>query len=365
MTHSLMRSFTGFGLLTVALLGCRGPLSAQVASPLQAGHYVPGVINIRDLVLPPSGFFVIWYNWYVSTDTYVDRNGSELNSLNLSQLDPTLPDVDVDLELKGFATVPALAWASTFEVLGARYIAAISPNFVVADYTLVAEAGGPGFEPVENRTLQGDVSGFSDLLVAPVGLSWGLGRFGDESSTSSEESASEGLPTAQPFNLTFTYAFAAPTGRYETGADDNIGLGFWTHQFQAFGYFFPFEHQATGIMAGLTYELNGQIKDVDVTPGRRLSLDWGVSQYLAPWFELGVQGAHNWQVTDDSGSDVFWDPTLHDKKNSLLFSAGFWPWEQRFYVSAKYGFEYGARQRFKSNNLMLNLIWVTNWLNGS
>ena len=111
-----------------------------------------------------------------------------LNSLNLSQLDPALPDVDVDVELKGFATVPALAWASTFELLGgARYIAAISPNFAVADYTLVAEAGGPGF----------------------------------------------------------------------------------------------------------------------------------------------------------------------------------WPWEQRFYVSAKYGFDYGIQQRFKSNNLMLNFIWITNWLNGT
>ena len=69
------------------------------------------------------------------------------------------------------------------------------------------------------------------------------------------------------------YSFYAPTGRYETGADDNIGLGFWTHQFQGFGYYFPIEHQATAIMAGLTYEVNGQIEDVDVTPGSRFSLD--------------------------------------------------------------------------------------------
>ena len=28
------------------------------------------------------------------------------------------------------------------------------------------------------------------------------------------------------------YGFYAPTGRYEAGADDNIGLGMWSHEIQ-------------------------------------------------------------------------------------------------------------------------------------
>jgi hypothetical protein len=117
-------------------------------------------------------------------------------------------------------------------------------------------------------------------------------------------------------------------------------------------------------MLGLTYELNSEIEDVAVNPGNRLSLEYGVSHYPTGWLELGVQGAHNWQVTDDSGSDVIWDPSYHDQKSTLLFSAGFWPWAGRLYVAAKYGFEYGVRQRFKNDNLMVNLIWVTNALDG-
>ena len=74
--------------------------------------------------------------------------------------------------------------------------------------------------------------------------------------------------------------------------------------------------------------------------------------------------AASWQVTDDSGTDVIWDPSYHDRKSTLLFSAGFWPWAGRLYVAAKYGFEYGVRQRFKNNHLMVNLIWVTNALDG-
>ncbi len=166
------------------------------------------------------------------------------------------------------------------------------------------------------------------------------------------------------FNLTTTYSFAAPTGRYTTGADDNIGLGFWTHMFQGFGYYYPFEHQATAFMAGLNYELNGSIKDADVKSGNRLSLEYGLSQYLTEWFEFSVHGAHNWQITDDSGSDVFWDPTAHDRKSSLMLGAGFWPWAGRLQLTARWGFDYDARQRFDNSNVMLNVIFVTGLLDG-
>jgi hypothetical protein len=360
-----MRTFTGVGALVIALLMFgTGPVGAQVVSPIQPGHYVPGIINIRDVVTPPPGLYVIWYNWALGSDTYVDRNGNEVKTLNLSQIDPSLPDVDIDLDLKGFATVPAIAWASTFQILGgARYIAAIAPNFFVADAKVVVQPSGPGYED-QARALEETTSGFSDLLVAPAGLSWALGRF-DNVTATDEELAAAGFPPRRRFNLTTVYSFVAPTGRYETGADDNLGLGFWTHQFQGFGYFYPFEHQATALMAGLTYELNSGIKDVDVTPGNRLSLEYGLSQYFTPWLEVGIGGAHNWQITDDSGSDVNWDPTVHDRKSTLLFSAGVWPWTQRLYVGVKYGFDYGIRQRFKNNNLMVNFIFIPNVLNGS
>ena len=324
----MLRILAGGTALTFSLLvpGAR-PAGAQVASPLQTGHYVPGVMNLRDYAAAAPGLYAVWYNWFVSSGTYVDRNGDELTSLDLN----------------GFATVPSLFWASTFTFLGgARYLAAVAPNWMTSSFTFVAEPGGPGSGPSDGEVVEGSVSGLSDLFVAPVGLSWALGQF----------------------DATFFYGFTAPTGRYTTGADDNIGLGFWTHQFQGFGYFYPDPSQATALMLGLTYELNSEIEDVAVNPGNRLSLEYGVSHYPTGWLELGVQGAHNWQVTDDSGSDVIWDPSYHDQKSTLLFSAGFWPWAGRLYVAAKYGFEYGVRQRFKNDNLMLNLIWVTNALDG-
>jgi hypothetical protein len=259
--------------------------------------------------------------------------------------------------------VPVVAWASKRTILGgARYIAAIAPNFFYTDYKFLAAPAGSGFDPATTQIAEGSFGGFSDLLVAPVGLSWALGHFEDVTVTD-EELAEVGMPPRRRFNLTAMYSFVAPTGRYETGAADNLGLGFWTHQLQGFGCFYPFEHQATAVVAGLTYEVHGEIKDVDVTPGSRLSLEWGVSQYLAAWLELFVQGAHNWQVTDDEGSDVYWDAGVHDRKSTLLFGAGFWPWAQRLYVSAKYGFDYDMQQRFDNNNLVINVIYLPQLLN--
>ena len=73
--RGLMRIFTGVGALALALLPFGAePLSGQVVSPIQPGHYVPGVFNVRDLVTPPPGLFVIWYNW-TDKDNESSRQG--------------------------------------------------------------------------------------------------------------------------------------------------------------------------------------------------------------------------------------------------------------------------------------------------
>lgn len=342
--HRFARICMGLGAAGCALLifGA-GPARAQVASPLQAGHYAPGVMNIRDMGFSAPGLYVMWINWSPWSNTYVDRFGNELE--NLGQLDPDLPNADVSISGQGYASVPALAWTSTFSLLGgARYLVSLSPNYVIADYTFTVVPGEPGGpDGPEGGIIDDRITGFSDLFFSPFGLTWAL---------------------SPHFDATFAYGITAPTGRFELGAGDNTGLGFWTHQFQGFGYFYPSASQATAIMAGLTFETNSNIKDLDFRPGNRLSLDWGVSQYFTDWFELGVQGGHNWQVSDDTGEDVLFDPSFHDQRSMLGISAGFWPWSQRLYVNLKYTHDFAVRQAFKNNSLMLNFIWVTNALDG-
>jgi hypothetical protein len=82
-----------------------------------------------------------------------------------------------------------------------------------------------------------------------------------------------------------------------------------------------------------------------VNPGNRLSLEWGLSHYFNSWFEFSVHGAHN-------------------RKSLLMLGAGFWPWTGRLQLTAIWGFDYGMRQRFDNSNLMLNVVFLTNLLDG-
>jgi hypothetical protein len=124
--------------------------------------------------------------------------------------------VNVDVGL--YALVPSLIWVTEVEPLGIKYGALISPSFVNANLNAELEA---------LRERSGSVSagsfGVGDLFVQPV---W-LGK------------------SFPHLDLAFAYGFYAPVGNYNTSTvtlpvvgpgtvenADNLGYGFWTHQFQ-------------------------------------------------------------------------------------------------------------------------------------
>jgi len=328
------------------LLGLLPPAQdarAQRVSALQVGSYLPGVINVRDWAQPPAGFFFLDYNIGVYTGAFVDRNGDEVERLeiDLSPIDPDLGSVvlDVDVGGNGYANLPAFVWASKFKLLGARYVAVANLVFASANYrynlTLPDSDIGVG--------AQGSLGGFADAAFTPVGLSWAFDGKVD---------------------LTFLYTLYVPTGRYEAGADDNIGAGLWTHQFQLPFYAYAL-NQATALTVIPTLELNSRVRDSDFRPGTRFTLEYGISQYFTDWLELQLLNGHNWQVGEDSGVDQWWDGSVLDTKDrKSVFSAGLglWPWSERLYISFKYNFDYGIRQNFKADYFLVNLMFITNLL---
>ena len=332
-----VRVFTTKLFAFIMILKC-GNLAAQQVSPLQTGHYMTVFTNVRDMAKMSPGLTMLSYNYYGSSNTFSDRDGNKHEQIVLDTINTTL-----NIEVSTFATVPAFYWGSNFTILGgATYCVGVVPSYYWANANVVARTGGGNMDTTFTNRADTKLSGFGDLFVAPLGLSWGW----------------------KHFDATFYYGFTAPIGRYETGADDNIGLGFWTHQFQGFGYWYPKESQATAFMLGLTYELNTKIKGEDFNPGDRFSLEYGFSQYLSERFELSIMGGNNWQITDDQGEDVFWDPAYHDRKGTVGISGAYWAVKGRLYVAVKYMFDYGARQRFLTPGFMVNLIFVTNAMDG-
>jgi hypothetical protein len=167
--------------------------------------------------------------------------------------------------------------------LGARYGAQIVPTFGNTSVQAALRTETGFREDVDESQFA-----VGDLYVKPVWLGWDGAHY----------SAAAG------------YGFYAPVGKYNNGDADNIGLGFWTHEFQLATAWYPWEHRATAVTLTGTYEIHSEYDDVNITPGDRFSLNWGISQYLplndanSLMLEVGPMGYSQWQVEKDSGSDV-------------------------------------------------------------
>lgn len=292
----------------------------------ELGHYMPGVASIRDFVVPAPGFYYQQYNLFYTTDTYKDRNGNEVNTIGSNSL-----DVNVD----SFAIAPTFIWVSPWKILGATYAAYASPSIL----NISVQAG---LSATTNHGISIDESqwGFGDLYIRPVWLGWNNPH------------------TA--FSL--AYGVYAPTGDYTNGAPDNTGLGFWTHEFQAGLTVYPWVHQGTAIMLTGTYEIHHEKEGADITPGDRFSLDYGISQYVPVnkaetlLLELGLSGYSQWQVNDDSGSDVSPVLNVNDEVHAVGGQLGlaYIPWNAA--VTLRYLKEYNAQARFEGDLYTLMFV---------
>lgn len=336
--------FTILLLVTFGSANAQGIDTLKGASPFTAGHYVPGVWNIRDFATPPPGFYILDYNMFITGSKFFDSEGNQVTEIVRPNSKTTL-----DIDVGGYITAPTFFYASKFKILGGTYLAGFVPPFTTINLDLAYDAVAEIIRDTitQSGSVSGNVNGFSDMTFLPFGLSW----------------ASEML------NLTVAYSLVAPTGRYTPGGSDNIGLGYWTNMFQAFSYVYPMKikgkpSQAMAIMTALTYEINSKIHDVNVSPGNRITVEYGISQYLSPIFEIGIMGGNNFQITEDKGTSVWWNSSILDQMGYIGFQMSGWPIKNKLYTSLKYNIEYGLRQRFKQDMLMFNITYAPGWLSG-
>jgi hypothetical protein len=95
-----------------------------------------------------------------------------------------------------------------------------------------------------------------------------------------------------------------PTGRYEPGADDNLGKGMWTYE-PFLGTTVYFDEKRTLSLATTAYwELHGSKKDSDVKVGQILSLQGGLGKsFLGGGLVIGAAYYAQWKVTKDQLRD--------------------------------------------------------------
>lgn len=331
---------------TAALLTCLASVPAA-APAAELGHFVPGVPNIRDYVVPEPGFYMVMYNYWYNADRVNDAGGNEIKSLTIKPgPGPGLtlkPQIDVDI----YSVATPLIWVSDWKILGANYAAYVVPSFATATIgaTLSTTRGRGVSSSIESEF------GAADPFVMPLWLGW----------------------NRKHFDFALGYGFYAPVGRYDTEkvtlpvvgtfrteAVDNLGLGFWTHQFQSAVNWYPWEDKRMAVAGALTYEMHGEKQDFDLTPGSNLTFNWGISQFLPLTssqkllLEIGPTGYSNWQVSDDKGRDAR-NPDVHDEAHAVGGQLGltYVPW--MLSVNFRCMYEIATRDRFQGQSYGLSV----------
>ncbi len=186
------------------------------------GHNLPGDYGLLSGSQAPPGRYTGIVVPYYRSDTIRLEEGRAL---------PSRPGDDIQI----WALAPLVTFVTDFKLLGGNYGALVAPAFANAALE------------IPRLDVDQEQFAFGDLYVVPFQLGWHWERT----------------------DLTTSYGFFAPTGKYEAGADDNIGLGMWSHEFSV-GFTQYLDgaktwHSATSAF----YELHTKKRDTDIRAG-----DW-------------------------------------------------------------------------------------------
>jgi len=238
-----------------------GPfLLAASAQAQNRGVYPLGMSALNSGVTPQPGFTYANQLLFYSRDKAKDENGQAL---------PVGGDNDVWMDLN------TLSWVRDAEIFWqARYSAVVT--IPVAKNSLSSDLRGK---------ISGG-SGLADCYFMPLILSW----------------------TRKLFAIRAIYGVLAPTGKFEVGASDNVGSGYWTHTFSSGQSFYFSENRIWILSLFELYEFHTKQEGTGVQPGQTFNLDASVLARVSSSDNLqvqaGVVGYLQRQTTAKTGPEL-------------------------------------------------------------
>lgn len=296
---------------------CLLHFSSQVSSQ-ELGHYIPGVWDIRNFISPPPGYYFALYNYFYNSQDLKNQNGNSIQSATIKGV-----SVPLAINVQNYLVAPTFIWAPKRKIMGANYALIV-------------------LQPLANPSLQ------ASLQILSTGLSANQSSWGLSDSYARPLWLTWRWPT---FDFSASYAFYAPTGRYHNRNRNNVGLGFWTHEFQLAGAWSPDEEHLLSIILAATYDLNQQKTDVNIRPGNYFSLNWGISKLFPIGqqgiLELGIPGYDQWQTTNDSGTAALLNPTIRPHVHAAGLQLGYTIIPLNLVITGKFFQEFKAKARFQ------------------
>ena len=198
--------------------------------------------------------------------------------------------------------------------------------------------------PIANNSLTSDAQGalsggggFADSYYQPLILGWQK-KYAD---------------------VRAVYGFLAPTGRFDSTSNNNVGSGYWTHVASAGETFYLTPDKGTAVSAFQMYEFHGTQQGTHIHPGQNFDLDYSVMQVFAVKsglrLQLGLVGYGQWQTTDKTG------PTITPAQaaalysvNALGFASNVMLPERKVSVGAKYFKEFSNKSTFQGYSMQIS-----------
>jgi hypothetical protein len=169
-----------------------------------------------------------------------------------------------------------LLWASTGEIAmlgGARFSSAVT--IPIANNSLSSSAQG---------AISGG-GGFGDFYFQPVILGW----------------------RTEHVDVRGILGFLAPTGKFNAGATDNVGNGYWTPVLAAGQTVYLCEDKATTLSAFEMYEFHSTQSGTQIRPGQTFDLDYSLMHAFTfpnSRLQAGLVGYGARQTTAKTGPDI-------------------------------------------------------------
>ena len=198
--------------------------------------------------------------------------------------------------------------------------------------------------PIANNSLTSDVNGalsggggFADSYYQPLILGW----------------------LKQRVAIRAIYGFLAPTGRFNAGANTNVGSGYWTSVVSSGQTMYLNSSKTTALSAFQMYEFHGTQQGTMVHPGQTFNLDYSLTHTVnlqrGLHFQLGLAGYGQWQTTDKYGPNITAEQSAaRYKVNAVGFAANAILPEQKASVGVKYFHEFECRSTFQGYTLQIS-----------
>ena len=197
--------------------------------------------------------------------------------------------------------------------------------------------------PIANNSLTSDINGgisggggLADSYYQPFILGWRQKRA----------------------DIRAVYGFLAPSGRFNVGASNNVGSGYWTHAFSAGQTFWLDSNKRTAISAFQMYEIHTTQWGTQIHPGDTFNLDYSLTRVLSLQPDLNLQvglvGYEQWQLTDKTGPGITpVQSSAHYRVNSLGFTSALTLPARKVSVGVKYFKEFEDRSTFQGYSFQI------------